>query len=227
MSALHLEHRNDVYILHFDHGARNNTLDDAVVDEFNAALDQIEGTTGNAALLITSDDAKFWCNGIDLDYIKTRGMSYLVTHFVHRLDQLLLRLALLDLPTVASIGGHAYGGGALLASACDFRTMRSDRGYFCFPEVDIRLPFTDIMTRIVELLPDERARRELALTGRPMGGAEAAARGVVDAAFGAEDLFEHAFAMAATLAGKDRATYAAIKHALRRSLHPLLDPARR
>ena len=49
---------------------------------------------------------------------------------------------------------HAYAGGALIASACDFRTMRADRGRFCFPEVDIKIPFTPIMTEIVRLLPN-------------------------------------------------------------------------
>jgi enoyl-CoA hydratase/carnithine racemase len=227
MSALQLERRDDVFVLHFARGERANTLDDAVLDDFNAILDDIESAAGNAALLIISDDAKFWCNGIDLDYIATRGMDFLVKRFVPRLDQLLLRIALLNLPTLACIGGHAYGGGALIASACDFRTMRADRGYFCFPEVDIKLAFTPVMQQVVALLPAERLRRELALTGRAIGGTEAAASGVVDAAFSVEELFDRSLAMATGLAGKDRATYSAIKRGLRPALPPLLDTARR
>jgi enoyl-CoA hydratase/carnithine racemase len=44
-------------------------------------------------------------------------------------------------PTVAAINGHAFGAGSMLAIAHDFRVMRVDRGYYCFPEVDIRIPF--------------------------------------------------------------------------------------
>jgi ribosomal protein L35AE/L33A len=61
--------------------------------------------------------------------------------FTLQLENMLLRLALLNLPVIAEIGGNAYAGGAILASACDFRFMRSDRGRFCFPEVHLGIPF--------------------------------------------------------------------------------------
>ena len=42
-------------------------------------------------------------------------------------------------------GDNAYGGGALIASACDFRTMRADRGRICFPEIDLKLGLSPAM----------------------------------------------------------------------------------
>jgi enoyl-CoA hydratase/carnithine racemase len=227
MSTIQLERRDSLFILHLSNGERANTFTDAVLDEYHAALDEVESAEGNTALVIVSDDAKYWSNGIDLDYIKSRGMDYLFSHFVHRLDQLLLRVALLNAPTLACLGGHTYGGGALLASACDFRTMRSDRGYFCFPEVDLKFGFTPVMLEMVKLLPNERMRNELALTGRPIGGEEAARSGVADAAFSQEELLERTLELATRLAGKDRATYTGIKRNLRRHLQPLVDASKR
>ena len=177
--------------------------------------------------MITSEDPKFFSNGIDLEYIKSKGMEYLFSHFGARLDQLLMRVALINFPTIACVTGHAYGGGALLASACDFRTMRADRGFFCFPEVDIKLAFTPAMLASVNLLRNEQLRFEMALTGRPVGGEEAAKRGIVDAAFSAEDLLPKTMAMAAQLATKDRRTYAQIKRDMRQHLLPLVDESRR
>lgn len=227
MSTLQLERQDSLFILRLCNGERANTLTDAVLDEYHAALDEVEGSAGNTALVISSDDPKYWSNGIDLEYIKSRGMDYLFNHFVHRLDQLLLRLALLNAPTLACLGGHTYAGGALLASACDVRTMRADRGYFCFPEVDLKLGLTPVMLEMVKLLPNERLRNELALTGRAIGGEEAARGGVVDAAFSQDELLERSLELATRLAGKDRATYTAIKRGLRQHLQGLVDTSKR
>lgn len=227
MSTMRLEKQENVYLLTLNHGERANTMTDAVLDEYHAALDEVEASQGNTALVITSEDPKFFSNGIDLEYIKSKGMEYLFSHFGARLDQLLMRVALINFPTIACVTGHAYGGGALLASACDFRTMRADRGFFCFPEVDIKLAFTPAMLASVNLLRNEQLRFEMALTGRPVGGEEAAKRGIVDAAFGAEDLLSKTLAMAAQLATKDRRTYAQIKRDMRQHLLPLVDESRR
>jgi enoyl-CoA hydratase/carnithine racemase len=54
------------------------------------------------------------------------------------------------LPTVASFNGHAFGAAAMLATAHDYRVMRDDRGYFCFPEVDINIPFTPGIAALIQ-----------------------------------------------------------------------------
>ncbi len=117
MSTMRLEKQENVYLLTLTNSERANTLTDAVLDEYHAALDEVEAGKDNAALVIASADPKFFSNGIDLEYIQSKGMQYLFDTFGARLDQLLLRVALLNLPTVACVTGHAYGGGALLASA--------------------------------------------------------------------------------------------------------------
>ncbi len=216
MPQLTLEKHDAVYVLKLNNGAAANSFDDATLDEFNAHLDTVENDPANVALLITSDDAKFFSNGINLEYVQGKGgFPYLLGTFVPRLDQLLVRLALFGCPTVCAINGHAFGGGALLASVCDVRTMRSDRGFFCFPEIDIKLPFTPVMTECVNSLPNEKVRLELALTGRRIGGEEAAAAGIVHAAFDEATLLPGSLALAGQLAGKDRKTYAAIKRGFR------------
>lgn len=227
MPYVTLEKQDAVYVMTMVNGERANTLTDAVLDEFNAHLDTIEADSSNAALVLASSDPKFFSNGIDLEYIKSKGMEYLFSTFGPRVDQLLMRLALLNLPTIACISGHTYGGGALIASCFDFRTMRADRGYFCFPEVDIKLPFTPAMQAAVNLLPNEHARQELALTGRPIGGEEAAKRNIVDRALSADELLPATLEMAKVLAQKDRRTYAAIKHGFRSHLGALVNKEQR
>ena len=169
----------------------------------------------NRALVLASNHEKAWSNGIDLDYIRSKGMAYLFDHFVPRLDGFLGRIAWLNLPTVACISGNAYGGGALIASACDFRTMRADRGRICFPEIDLKLGLSPAMVECVNTLPNEQARWEMVMIGRALGGEEAAARQIVDRALSAEALLPETLALAAQLASKDRVAYTRLKRLLR------------
>ncbi|MES3041759.1 MAG: enoyl-CoA hydratase/isomerase family protein [Pseudomonadota bacterium] len=210
MSAVQLSREGAVWVLTMTQD--DNRFNDASLAEWHAALDAVEAASGPAALVITSADPKFFSNGIDLEGIfASHGPEYLINSFVPKLDAFLLRMARLPMPVVMAINGHAYAGGALLAATGDFRVMRADRGRFCFPEVDIKLPFTPIMDQIVKLLPNAQAAWTMAVTAAAWGGEECLQRGVVDAAVGESEVLPSALAMAQQLASKDRSTYAAIK----------------
>ena len=66
--------------------------------------------------------------------------------FVERVHALLARVLESGVPTVGALQGHVFAAGAMLALAHDERVMRGDRGFFCLPEVDIRIPFTPGMS---------------------------------------------------------------------------------
>jgi len=167
--------------------------------------------------VIASNHPKTFCNGIDLPWLMTQdGEGF--KHFVEQLENLFLRVAVLNLPVVMSINGNCYAGGAILASAGDFRFMRADRGRFCFSEVNIKIPFTPVMTEIIKLLPDAQALRDLALTGKAVGGEEALRMKVADSIHGEAELHGATLAFAGQMATKHRATYATIKHRLRPAL---------
>ena len=210
MSAVQLSREGAVWLLTMTQG--DNRFNDASLAEWHQALDTVETSAGPAALVITSADPKFFSNGIDLEGIfASHGPEYLLNTFVPKLDAFLLRMARFPVPVVMAINGHAYAGGALLAATGDFRVMRADRGRFCFPEVDIKLPFTPIMDAIVKLLPNVQSAWTMAVTAAAWGGEECLQRGVIDAAVCESEVLPSAMAMAQQLAGKDRATYAVIK----------------
>jgi enoyl-CoA hydratase/carnithine racemase len=210
MSAVQLSREGAVWLLTMTQG--DNRFNDASLAEWHQALDTVETSVGPAALVVTSADPKFFSNGIDLEGIfASHGPEYLLNTFVPKLDAFLLRMARFPVPVVMAINGHAYAGGALLAATGDFRVMRADRGRFCFPEVDIKLPFTPIMDAIVKLLPNAQSAWTMAVTAAAWGGEECLKRGVIDAAVCESEVLPSAMAMAQQLAGKDRATYAVIK----------------
>lgn len=221
MSAVQLSREDAVWVLTMTQG--DNRFNDASLAEWNAALDTVEASTGPAALVIASADPKFFSNGIDLEGIfASHGQDYLLKHFVPSLDAFLLRMARFPMPVVMAMNGHAYAGGALLAATGDFRVMRADRGRFCFPEVDIKLPFTPIMDQIVKLLPNPQSAWAMAVTAAAWGGEECLQRGVVDAAVSEQEVLPSAMAMAKHLATKDRTTYAAIKRRWRSAFEPFV-----
>jgi Enoyl-CoA hydratase/isomerase len=94
----------------------------------------------------------------------------------------LARVLALPMPTVAAVTGHAFGAGAMLATAHDWRVRRADRGYYCFPEVDIRIPFIPGMAALVQAKPTPAAAVTAMTTGRRYGGPEALGAGLVDLA---------------------------------------------
>ncbi len=217
MTGLTLTKEGSVYVLTMSSESDANTLDAAFVVKCHELLDEVERCVGNTALVVTGSHPKSWNSGIDLEWIVTQPASY-YPEFAASMDRFFLRWALLDIPTVGCLTGHTFGAGAILASTLDFRFMREDKGWFCFPAVDLKLTFTPLMHRIVELLPNTYALRHMLLTGRKIGGKEAADLQMVDAAYPKEILFGKAMELARILACKDRKTYSSIKHGMRPQL---------
>ena len=217
MTTMKLEKEGDVHILRLQNPETGNAFTLDVIDEYHKAMDEIENSEGNTSLIITSDDPKSWCNGINLDWLNQKDDAFW-EKFLGHLEDMVFRLATLPVPTMGCITGHVFAGGAIMAAGLDFRTMRSDRGWFCFPEVDIKIPFGNRLTYIIDLYPNRAALWELALSGRRVGGEEAKRRELVNDAFPQEELWEKSFAMAKMLAAKDRKTYADIKKRLKRNL---------
>lgn len=219
MKSLKLEKQGDVFIVTMDDGATANTFTEDVLREHMVVCDEIEKSAGSkSAVILTSSDPKFWTNGINLEWLMQQGSDY-IPKFKDIIDEMLIRWARLPLPTVACINGHAFGGGAILACGFDFRFMRQDKGFFCFPEIDVNIPFTDSMHDIIDCLPDKQALWELALTGKRIGGEEAKQKGVVTDCFSEQDLFPKVMELAQFLASKNRATYASIKQGLKKKLY--------
>jgi enoyl-CoA hydratase/carnithine racemase len=99
----------------------------------------------------------------------------------------------------------------MLAMAHDFRVMRSDRGYLCFPEVDIAIPFTPGMAALVQAKLTPAAAIAAMTTGRRFDAPTAVEFGLVDSMAEESALVAAATAAVRPLAGKDRDTLGSIK----------------
>lgn len=188
-------------------GDDENRFTPDFMETVHTLLDQVlaEQATG----LVTTAAGKFYTNGLDLDWLAANGDK--TQWYVGQVQTLLARVLTLPVPTVAAIVGHAFGAGAMLATAHDFRVMRTDRGYFCFPEADIRIPFTPGMAALIQAKLTPQAAVASMTTGRRFGGPDAQAYGIVDAVATEAAVTADALELLRPLAGKDPGTLGAIK----------------
>jgi enoyl-CoA hydratase/carnithine racemase len=202
-----LQVQDQVYVLRMRQG--ENRFNRSSVDALHAALDQIEKSDAPTAL-VTCGEGKFYSNGLDLDWMGSVPAAEVAEH-VQRVHELLVRVLTFPTITVAAINGHAFAAGAMLALAHDFRVMRVDRGYFCLPEVDIRIPFTPTMHALIKARLPIQTAHEATVTGMRYGAQLALERGIVAQVADEQDVLPKAIALAKSLLGKDRPTLSAIK----------------
>ncbi|PBC35370.1 enoyl-CoA hydratase [Rhodococcus sp. ACS1] len=188
-------------------GDGENRFSQAWLDTVEELLDDVERTRAQA--LVTTATGKFYSYGLDLDWMT--GNADQVEGYFKRAQELFSRILTFPMPTIAAINGHAFGAGAMLAIAHDYRVMRADRGYFCFPEVDVHVPFTPGMAALIQAKSTPAAAITAMTTGHRYGGAEAHTVGYVYDTADEEHLVETAIDLVRPLSGKDPGTLGAIK----------------
>lgn len=206
---LTLEKSREIFIL--DLGGSENNFSNQWMEEMSAALDEIESTSDPKAL-VTTASGKFWSSGLDLDWL-TSNMDCL-NDYLNSVHRLLARVLTLPFHTVAAIQGHCFGGGAMLALAHDFRVMRVDRGYFCLPEVDLKIAFGEGVASLIQAKTSQPIVHRAMTTGHRYGGVEAYEAGLVDAATSESQVLERAVEIAAPLAGKASTALGEIKRVM-------------
>lgn len=189
-------------------GDDENRFSPELIANVHARLTQVSESSEPVALQITAS-GKFFSNGLDLDWLQANPNE--LQHYVTQVQEVLRRILTLPVPTVCAINGHCFAAGAMLALACDYRVMRTDRGFFCLPEVDINIPFTVGMSALIQSKLSPRTAVDAMTTGKRFGAQAALEAGIVDRICTIEELADVAHSMVVHLAGKDRATLGAIK----------------
>lgn len=172
------------------------------------ALGVVRDSDEPVALCITAT-GKFFSNGLDLDWLQANAGEW--SSYVAQVQSVFSQTLTLPVPTVCAINGHCFAAGAMLAMACDYRVMRTERGFFCLPEVDINIPFTVGMSALIQSKLTPRTALDAMSTGRRYDAPAAQESGIVDAICDVENLHEVAHGMVAELAGKNRTTLGTIK----------------
>jgi enoyl-CoA hydratase/carnithine racemase len=162
--------------------------------------------------VVTTGDAKFYSNGLDLDWMAGAGDDS--GPMLRDVQRLFGRLLLFPAFTVAAVNGHAFAAGAMFATAHDILVMREDRGYWCVPEVDLGLPLTAAMYAVLSAKLPHPTLHEAILTGRRYDAPDASAAGIVHYTVPEDDVVDRAVTLAGALADKNRTVVAEHKRLL-------------
>jgi len=194
-----LKREGDVFVLRYD--APENRFRPEGVAAWNEALDEVEGA-GNPAALVTTGTGKFYSNGLDLEWMLGEASEEEKKTYIPGVLGLMARILTFPTVTVAAINGHAFGAGAQISLAHDYRLMRSERGYWCMPEIDLGAPLHPGMTAIIQARLPHQTAHELIVTGTRYTAEAARKLKIIDQSIPEADLLPKAVEIAATFAPK-------------------------
>jgi enoyl-CoA hydratase/carnithine racemase len=206
---IEVEQLGSVHVLHWHDD--ENRFDDRSLAALHAALDEVERATGPCAL-VTTGEGKYYSSGVDPDRLRAGGDG--AAELTAAVNRLLGRIMSFPAITVAAVNGHAFGAGALLATAHDFRVMREDRAHWCLPEIGLAVPLDPGSAAVaVAKLPRETAH-EAIMTGQRYDAAEAQMAGIVNLTASEDDVLADAVDLATDFADKHRPVVARHKRLL-------------
>ena len=197
--------------------AKRNALDRGVLDGLVDALSAVD-----ARCVVLTGEGPVFSAGYDIADLSTEHLAEAAAELLtHPFEAALAALDAVEVPVVAALGGHAFGGGLELAVACDLRV--------CAPAARLGMPPARLgvvyshtgLRRFVDAIGSARAR-ELFLTARPVDAAEALSWGLVNEVV--DDVAARSVALAGEIAALAPLSLRGNKRVLR-ALSPPLEPA--
>ncbi|HIG12547.1 MAG: enoyl-CoA hydratase-related protein [bacterium] len=155
-----------------------NCLSFPTLKRLRLLLEELRDDTSIRCLLITGAGKRAFCAGADLKERRSMPRD-LVPHFVRNIRALMDDVACMPMPTVAVVGGFAFGGGTELLLSCDLR-VADPAAQFGLTETSLAIiPGAGGTQRLPRLIGKSRAK-DLVLTARRVGAVEAAEMGLVN-----------------------------------------------
>ena len=176
MSFVTLEQKGPVGIITMNRPDALNALNEQVLRDLDAVLDQVEEREDILVAIVTGAGRSFVA-GADIGQMSTLT-SVEAKKFGAYGNGVFLKLETLTKPTIAAVNGFALGGGCELSMACDIR-LASEKGQV-WPAGGRSWdhPWLWGTQRLARIVGISNAM-ELILTARTIGAAEAKELGLV------------------------------------------------
>lgn len=184
-----------VRILTLNRPERHHAINYALGCEVAAAMDAAEADDEVRVVIITGSGAKAFCAGQDM--LEMSGVEAPEVALKSSSAAIAFeRVAASPLPVIAAITGICYGGGALLALACDIRIADHQSSYR-FPGAEYGLV---VGAAWLPRLVGTSKAKELIYTARKFTAPEALAHGLLSSLYDTDDVLPQALEMAGQIA---------------------------
>ncbi|HEV2417110.1 MAG TPA: enoyl-CoA hydratase/isomerase family protein [Terriglobia bacterium] len=210
--TLTLEQDAELALLTLNRPEKLNALTHEMMDEFHAALREVEA--GAARVLIVTGAGKAFCAGMDLSVLKQMssapsepsGSLNLLQNATpdpkvladsRRIVALFRHIYTFSKPMIAAVNGHAVAGGCGIATLADI-TLAAPEAKFGYTEVRVGFMPAFVAAFLIRQIGEKRAR-DLLLTGRIIEAEEARQIGLVNEIVGGGKLLDRAREIAAQM----------------------------
>ena len=190
-----VETRGHVGLVTLNRPKALNALNQALIEELNAALTVFDADPEIGCTVITGSEKAF-AAGAD---VKEMAEKTFVDAFLGGFLEGWSGVAQARKPAIAAVSGYCFGGGCELAMMCDF-IIASETAKFALPEITLGImPGAGGTQRLPRFIGKAKAM-DMILTGRMMDAAEAERSGLVARVVAPEKLLDEALAAAEKIA---------------------------
>lgn len=217
--GLRVEYRELVAVITLANG--DNAISGPFLKEIRGAMAELADNDDVRSVVVTGE-GKFFSNGLDLWWMKQQQPQD-VFKFLVDATQFLKYTLLYPKPVIGALNGHAFGMGAIWPCAFDFRVANSERGWVCFPEMDIDIPFSPGMLATCVHGLGSRVFRDMAWTARRYPGEEAVTVGYARECALESELVDTAVELAGMMANKGANAFRMTKQAWAKDAVRIID----
>jgi enoyl-CoA hydratase len=218
---LTVTHEGPIAIVTFNRPDRRNAFDLAMWRGLHAVMQQLSADDDLRCVVLRGAGTQAFCAGADIGaFPEERGTEEREAEYAHVLDESMQSIRLCQHPVVAMIMGYCLGGGAGIATMCDFRvggegismgiTARNLGVWYPYAEVD------PIIT-----LAGTGVAAEMLIEGRLFTGREAYEKGLLSRVVPDDSVEAEALALASRIAEGAPLSARFHKAAIRRLRGPL------
>ena len=222
MALVEVTKKNNIAVITMNRPEALNALNKAVFAEFEAALDDVEKDNDVYVVIITGAGRAFIA-GADIGEMAPMNVAEGLA-FSELGNRILLRVDLMEKPTIAAVNGFALGGGCELAMSCDIILAAGPNAEgkggakFGQPEVGLGIipgfGGTQRMARIIGTGP----AMELIYTADTIDANRALEIGMVNHVVPADQLMDEAMKLAEKICKNAQKAIRASKLAIRRGM---------